>query len=1239
MFNDDAISQYICAECEQDIGRFNDKITAYKTVETQWMSKTRNDNPTHPYLKVLELVQVSLVQFYFRITHKHCFYMQECTNKVQSLLRASKLNEDQVEEFVNLNNHIDGSDTVVGSISILKNMLLDRHIYKVKTLQQICIDYFNTNGPDLLETVLKVPEPLGSCGDDSETGHLFDEDSQSQDVSVGKSDDSVLHKKKRRPNPVRHYINSRRRRNLKKHPRPRPAQQASALPKAIKSVKTVVRKPEPSEVTAVKLATVDRDESPDSITADSAVKATRFSERRSRTIAKLPSVSPANANVVAPSTLSTSASATADVPKRSRSSATTKSNVVLTDVTPPSADLIGTTERRSRTSLRKLASNTSPPIPAATKKSAPLRAILPRLPPTADVHKKEPPNKEAVKATPDTIIDRKLPASDKKPAVANRNLAVPDRKPVVSDKKPLILDRKATIPDRKSAVPDRKPAVSDTKPTLQDVKAAPAFPFKMPEKRKFRTHRDYIRNVSKKKRTSKMRINYSEALVDEALMYEEILMDKEAKEQLVMSTTLESSKKEAKKEAAAASAASAMALQLPKKMSLNAVEQWKADAVASSDICISKVCKSTAKPSVRPLPQPQPSNTISSEISITPIRKPGPARSSQSVQPLNVSLSEIKKTFRSNPDVVFNYNSSVSIQLKTVSSTPPAAKCETSSEISLNDGPIKCKYCDRMCGNMNHLAVHQTTHMRLETHKIGESQVLAPKWRRGRMVPMGNQKCFRCLNCWRLHPDSQSILEHWVSGKCLHYCSICGLSFHHNPKLIRSHFPEVHGIRYKLPEENDSHALAKMNVAPGGGVVAGGGQSMKIFRPIRPGGRMISTMSKAKPIVSKSGRVTCHICSCSFPNMHSRNSHMRLHKPQSSGMAVPSASKSVATVVNGPASSPAPANASTPPATVRMPPTQIRNGMRYNRLSINNPDAKHPAFQFRSPPGPKTQSQQIAQGQLQQLLQQQPKPFTHSGGNAAIRNRQLQHQQQNQQRQHQQRQQQQRQRKPAVTNERRTQEVAHFASNIKAEIDIDEQDYSEYNSVDYSADGMVEYTNVMPMQPEVVMSSSSLVAKLPELTIKSEPVASSSGGGGLPRIQIKKLIELQEPTYTSTSSAPVVASSAYYVASQTTSPPVVITSQQQLQMTATSQMPAYHLAPAQTGQIMQVSSQQIQVQQQQQQHVIQQPQELPQFQISQVQQLQNTQYYNPVFVVPQPQQSQEVYQYNDQYNDYNKYYS
>lgn len=1160
--------------------------------------------------------------------------MQECNNKVQSLIKASKLSEDQVVELVNLHNHIDGSGTKDGSMSILKNMLLDRHIYKVKSLQQLCIDYFNANGPNLLETVLKVPEPLGSCGDESETGHLFDEDSRSQDVSVGRSDDSVPHKKKRRPNPVRHYINSRRRRNLKKHPRPRPNQLASALPKAMKTVKTVVRKPQPAIVTAVKLATVYRDDSPDSINTDTALKATRFSERRSRSIAKLQSVSPAN---VAPSLLPTSApaSGTPDVATRSRSSTSTKANVPLPDVTPPPADLIGTTERRSRTSLRKLTSTISPPVPV-NKKPAPLRAILPRLPPTSVLHKKEPPNKEAAKAMPSTIIDRKLAASDKKPATPNRKLDVSDRKPVVSDKNPKILDRKLAVPDRKPMIPDGKPTNSNTKPIVSDVKLDPAFPFKIPEKRKFRTHRDYIRNVSKKKRTSKMRINYSEALVDEALMYEEILMDKEAKEQLVMSTTLESSKKEARKEAS---------LQLSKKVSLNAVEQWKADAVASSDICISKVCKSTAKPSVRPLPQPQQTNTISSEISITPIRKPGPARSSQSMQPLNVSLSEIKKTFKSNPDVVFNFNSSVSIQLKTVSSTPPAAKCESTSEISLNDGPIKCKYCDRMCGNMNQLAVHQTQHLRLETHKIGESQVLAPKWRRGRMVPMGNQKCFRCLNCWRLHPDSQSILEHWVSGKCLYYCSICNLSFHHNPKLIRSHFPEVHGIRYKLPEENDSHALAKMNAPSGGAVTAVGGQPKKIFRPIRPGGRMINTISKAKPIVSKSGRVTCHICSCSFPNMHSRNSHMRLHKPQNPGIPVPSASKPVATVINGPvaSSSPVPSNASTPPATapthtsapVRLTPTQIRNGMRYNRLSINNPDAKHPAFQFRAPPGPKTQSQQIAKGQLQQLLQQQPKPFTQSGGNAVIRNRQLQQQQQQRQNQNQHR-----QRKQAVTNERRAHEVAQFASKIKAEIDIDEQDYSEYNSVDYSSDGMVEYTNVMPMQPEVVMNSSSLVAKLPELTIKSEPVA--SGSSSLPRIQIKKLTELQEPTYTSTSSSPVVASSAYYVASQTTSPPVVISSQQQLQpqqlqMTTTTQMPAYHLAPAQSGQIMQVSSQQIQVQQQQ--HVASQSQPLPQFQISQVQQLQNTQYYNPVFVVQQPQQSQEMYQYNDQFNDYNKYYS
>lgn len=117
------------------------------------------------------------------------------------------------------------------------------------------------------------------------------------------------------------------------------------------------------------------------------------------------------------------------------------------------------------------------------------------------------------------------------------------------------------------------------------------------------------------------------------------------------------------------------------------------------------------------------------------------------------------------------------------------------------------------------------------------------------MVNLGSEKCIRCLNCWKLYPNSKSILDHWNNGKCLHYCSICGKSFHHNIKSIRDHFPEEHGIKYRIPE-----------------------------RPAK---------FSAKELLQKRAdhkASTCNLCNITFANRYAKNSHMRLHKRESANL-------------------------------------------------------------------------------------------------------------------------------------------------------------------------------------------------------------------------------------------------------------------------------------------------------------------------------------------------------------------
>lgn len=142
------------------------------------------------------------------------------------------------------------------------------------------------------------------------------------------------------------------------------------------------------------------------------------------------------------------------------------------------------------------------------------------------------------------------------------------------------------------------------------------------------------------------------------------------------------------------------------------------------------------------------------------------------------------------------------------------------------------------------------------------------------MVNLGNEKVIRCLNCWKLYPNSKSILEHWIHGRCLFYCSICGKSFHDNIKLIRDHFPDVHGIKYRIPERTvkvNVKDLNNQNVETNQKVKKIGIKDLKNHETKK-------TQEPKKEEKKKLSKTTCAICSLTFSNLHARNSHMRCHK-------------------------------------------------------------------------------------------------------------------------------------------------------------------------------------------------------------------------------------------------------------------------------------------------------------------------------------------------------------------------
>lgn len=65
------------------------------------------------------------------------------------------------------------------------------------------------------------------------------------------------------------------------------------------------------------------------------------------------------------------------------------------------------------------------------------------------------------------------------------------------------------------------------------------------------------------------------------------------------------------------------------------------------------------------------------------------------------------------------------------------------------------------------------------------------------MLNLDDEQYIRCVNCWLLHTNNKSILDHWNNGGCLFYCSICGKSFHDNIKELKPHFENEHGIKYR----------------------------------------------------------------------------------------------------------------------------------------------------------------------------------------------------------------------------------------------------------------------------------------------------------------------------------------------------------------------------------------------------------------------------------------------------------
>lgn len=63
MYEGDSLPQHICCNCVDDVNRYFAKIQRCKIVEKQWITKIEQNDKSHNYLKVRNIIEVSVCFF------------------------------------------------------------------------------------------------------------------------------------------------------------------------------------------------------------------------------------------------------------------------------------------------------------------------------------------------------------------------------------------------------------------------------------------------------------------------------------------------------------------------------------------------------------------------------------------------------------------------------------------------------------------------------------------------------------------------------------------------------------------------------------------------------------------------------------------------------------------------------------------------------------------------------------------------------------------------------------------------------------------------------------------------------------------------------------------------------------------------------------------------------------------------------------------------------------------------
>ncbi|KAM7364312.1 uncharacterized protein ACRADG_000852 [Cochliomyia hominivorax] len=197
-----------------------------------------------------------------------------------------------------------------------------------------------------------------------------------------------------------------------------------------------------------------------------------------------------------------------------------------------------------------------------------------------------------------------------------------------------------------------------------------------------------------------------------------------------------------------------------------------------------------------------------------------------------------------------------------------------------DDDIVSCNYCQQKFSNMKVLAQHQLIHLNVNANKVFPKRLLPKQLRRGRLITLNDNKCIRCLNCWRIFKDNKSILQHWSGGECEFFCSVCGKEFPNSPKTLREHVAAAHDISFRsLSREFMTNQTLQSNTT-----TAFIESTNQPTNNLHTGLVKKSGYKKPPPkscTKNEDGTITCKICHKVFDNFRSSNSHMRKHKPPS----------------------------------------------------------------------------------------------------------------------------------------------------------------------------------------------------------------------------------------------------------------------------------------------------------------------------------------------------------------------